>query len=227
MSDYKTTFSQNLFLFRKAFLSGAANDVIIPSACGFVRIGAVGAGGWHGWVNGVGIFGGGSAYAFDKFAVNPNEHLTVQVGDTTHSQDNGDSLGNSIVTRVTGSVVKVLADRGRGGTTGGNKGLASNCTGSVKRDGSDGATTSTSGGGIYNGGASGGDDIDTFPLGFGGRGAQLDMSLATYALAAERGGGGAMTVGLFPGGQPASPATDFPAGAGKVIIEFFRSDPGF
>jgi hypothetical protein len=174
-----------------------AAAVIAPDGSAWVRTSASGAGGFKDNADG---WGGGAAFAFAEEACLPGNTFSVQLGDTQHSRPaTDDNLGDSWVKRGDSSIM-VYADRGRHG---GSPGLASRSTGSITRDG----TAGTSG----QGGASAGDDIDPWSLGFGGQGANPTRP-AWYGA----GGGHVTGFYLYP---------TFPAGDGLVCLEFYQYNP--
>ncbi|HKT53686.1 MAG TPA: hypothetical protein VJP88_04500, partial [Caulobacteraceae bacterium] len=145
---------------RYVFTTPGAFSVTAPAPPDFafgatyIRAGVSAAGGFRdnaaGW-------GGGAAFAFAGEACTPGAVYTGQVGDSQHSRPEADdALGDGWLKRPDSSLL-VYGDRGRWN---GNPGLAANCTGTIKRDGS--AATANAGG------ASAGDDADPYPLGFGG-----------------------------------------------------------
>jgi hypothetical protein len=215
-------FAQRHLISRTYYFTRGVTNITVPAKSAYARLSAVGAGGW---IISTGAFGGGAAFARKKTTVTPGETLAVQVGSILHSESAGDALGDSIVTRVSGSVVLMKAARG----TGTGPGLASSSTGDVKRDGSPGVTIFPSGGGglstASHGGASAGDDADTFPLGFGGRGAIGDIT--GNRRGAARGGGGAYRFVFYTDGGGGGSSWTFPPGDGLVCVEFFDQDPGY
>lgn len=201
------------------------STIVVPSGATITRISLGGAGGWSATPQSG--YGSGAAFARRKTACSGGESFSVQVGDFAYTRDAGSALGDSIVTRVTGSVVLAKAERGHLTTPG----LAANSVGDVTRDGTartagDTAWSSAEAA-SYSGfsitptapGMSAGDDADTFPLGFGGRGAGIHITAAN-------GGGGGFQLALNY--QSGFLITDnFFPGMGRVCLEFFDQDPGY
>lgn len=186
-------------LIQRLYLSepGTAMTVIAPPGTAWVRVSVSPAGGFKDDADG---WGGGGAFAFAQEVCAPAAVFHVQVGDTQHARPAAnDALGDSWVKRADNTTL-VYADRGR---PDGSPGLAANSTGSIVRDGS--AATSS------HGGASAGDDIDPWALGFGGQGANTTRA-AWYGA----GGGHVSGFFLYP---------TFPAGDGRVCLEFYQYDP--
>lgn len=187
--------------------------IVAPAGAAYVRVSMVGAG-----KEKTGSAGDGAAFARSTTSgITPGEGFTVQVGDKASA---GSAAGDSIFTRTTGSVVLTKAKSGQNA----GPGLASGCVGDVKRDGS----AATHSGGEF-GGASAGDDADTFPLGFGGPGASQITELAPggprSTPAARGAGGGTGLIGYFDPGNSYSVTVDSPAGHGEVCVEFFNRNP--
>jgi hypothetical protein len=202
---------------RQFFTNPGTTNIVAPAGAAFIRVSAVGAGGFTAFGAGTGFrFGGGAAFARTLTACAAGDHYDVQVGDIAHTSGAGDALGDSKVTKVVGGAVIVNADRGRG-TGAPNKGLAANCVGDVKRDGSDG-------GAFGPGGSSAGDDADLIQLGFGGPG--IGRSAAE---------GGAREPASYPGAGGASSVfvelgesySGLVPGNGMVCVEFFKTNPGY
>lgn len=172
--------------------------IVAPARAIWIRASANGSGGFR---DGSPGFGGGAAFAFDAETCAPGDAFTVQVGNPEFARTAANTgLGDSWVKRANASLL-VSADRGR---PDGTAGQAANCTGSVTRNGSAGSSVL--------GGASAGDLLDDFPLGFGGRGASATQA-AYYG-----GGGGYNAAGSFP---------LVAAGCGMVCVEFFLRNPGY
>lgn len=185
---------------RYVYTTPGGITVPVPLGSTWLRAGAGGAGGFQDSANG---WGGGAAYAFAGEACAYGSTYTGQVGDSQFSRPAANTnLGDSWVRRPDASIL-TYADRGR---PDGTPGATANCTGSTKRAGS--APTASQGG------ASAGDDADPFPLGFGGRGAS-DTVAAWYG-----GGGGYSSSGAYYFPQ-------FPAGDGRLVLEFYRYNPGY
>lgn len=202
--------SRNL-ISRTFYGTPGVQTITAPAGAGIIRASAVGAGAWR-----TNNFGGGAAFARVKTTCTPAEQFQIQVGDIAHTLDTGDSAGDSVVTRVTGTVVILKAVRAIGAAGG----LSTSCVGDTKRSGS-------STGGTTIGGTSGGDDGDTFALGFGGRGYYQDRFSQKF-LAAAPGGGGAKAYPVYQSfdGSYVIPF-NLPPGNGRVCIEFFKTDPGY
>ncbi len=179
--------------------------IVVPLSSAYARFSAVGAGGYP-----TGSWGAGAAFARTKCPVTPGESINLQVGDIAGTAtDPGLASGDSIVTRVTGSVVLCKADRARAGTPG----SAANCIGDVKRSGLAGFNA---------GGTAAGDEGDPFELGFGGRGAAQLVGSNTGGGQAVHGGGGQRDHDIGYG------VIEFlTAGYGMICAEFFDIDPGY
>jgi len=188
-------------LLGRVFLDAPGGPVAVqaPSGAVFVRAAVSGAGGFP---DDVLRWGGGAAYAFRAEACAPGDVFTAQIGDSQFSRPTADTVAGDSWVKRPNSTVLVYADRGRHS---GTRGLAVNSQGAIRRDGTD-ATADA-------GGPSAGDDADIYPLGFGGKGA--DIALAPYF----GGGGGRST---YPGF-----AWNYPAGDGRVCLEFYRINPGY
>lgn len=184
---------------RKWFKEPGAYNYTVPAGAKYVRAIALGCGGQGG------AWGGGGAYARSRVPVNAGDNLKIQVGTPSSASTPGDSS----VERNDSSVI-CYADRGRGI---GARGLASNCTGDVTRDGSPGMTNA--------GGAPASDASDYGSLGFGGAAA-----IGTATVAADYGGGGHTYQDNDANGNLQNFAA-WGAGTGLVVLEFFDSDPGF
>jgi hypothetical protein len=209
MTTWAQAFNTPNLISRKEYLTQGTTAVVVPAGATFMRISASGAGGWQ-VDDGFSVYGAGAAFARTKTACTAGESLSVQVGNIANTLQGSDTAaGDSKVTRVTGSVILCRADRAHGLTAG----LAANSVGDVKRDGSAGVA--------YTGGVAAGDEADALPLGFGGRGAQW-RDPPTRRQPARGGGGIKDMVLLYTSYQPS-----FPPGAGRVCIEYFRTDPGY
>lgn len=190
-----------------------------PAATAYLRVSLVGAGGWSS--SNPTNRGGGSAFARKKLAATPGAQFSIQVGSIYENLiTSGVSapLADSIVTRVSDSVVIAKAAHGLG-TSVPNKGTAANSIGDTVRDGGDG------GGNGYNTttGFSAGDDADPYPLGFGGAGITPAANNLSTIWAAP-GVGGLYSSPLTPD----STATIYiPAGNGMVCVEWFNKDPPY
>lgn len=188
--------------------------ITAPARAAFIRVSMVGAGGGRSDYT-AGNLGRGAAFARVKTACAPSDQFSLQIGDHAHAMDAGDALGDSICTKVTGSVVICKAIRG----TAAAPGLASGCVGDVKRNGS----------GInFNGlgGASGTDETDTYGLGFGGGETGLGGGNGGASnIAAGPGGGGGQYIAYQSGGYVWVGVT--PNGDGLICVQFFASDPGY
>jgi hypothetical protein len=184
---------------RKWFKEPGAYNFTVPAGAKYVRAIALGCGGQGG------NWGGGGAYARSRVPVTAGDNLKVQVGTPNTSSTPGDSW----VERNDGSVI-CYADRGRGI---GTRGLASNCTGDVVRDGNPGLSNA--------GGAPASDAADFGALGFGGAAAHADFSVN-----ADYGGGGH----TYQDNDETGTLQNFAAwgaGTGVVVLEFFDIDPGY
>lgn len=195
---HSSLFSTGYPLIQRVWVPVGALLVMAPAGSAWVRASAGGAGGFKddaaGW-------GGGGAFAFAAEPCLAGDSFHCQTGDTQFTRTSSNTVsGDTWVKRGDLSVL-VYADRGR---PNGTAGASANCTGAITRSGVAGGTTQ--------GGSSAGDDADTYPLGFGGRG-------ASSALAAFYGGGGGYEAGHdFP---------TFPAGSGRLCLEFYSSNPGY
>jgi hypothetical protein len=162
--------------------------------------------------------GGGAAFARTKLTnIVDSDTFSYQVGNPKFSFDAGSSQGDSIVTRVTGSVVVNKAARGTGVIYSGQQyigtpGVAANCIGDIKRDGNVGSLA------LLQGGMSGGDLDDPHSYGFGGRGARVGRYPA-----AGPGGGGIHYIGYDDAGHTKA----FYPGAGLICFDFWTKDPGW
>lgn len=211
MTLWSDLFKKEHLISRQIFNVPGSTTINAPSNAAYIRVSMVGAGGAAAFSNAG--FGDGAAFARVTTPCAAGAQFTVQVGDPAHSHTGtaDDSLGDSIVTRLSDSVVICKAERGHG--TG--PGLAVNSVGDVKRDGSSSPDRSK------NGGASAGDDSDTYSLGFGGRGGGFNKTTNGFTDGPGPGGGGAYTFYSF------SPNTwTIPSGAGRVIVDFYDQDPG-
>lgn len=227
MTLWSELFGDENLVSRRAYVVPGVQDITVPAGATVMRVSMVGAGGATGTGGGGSdnaVFGGGAAFAHYKGSVTPGETLSVQVGDPAHTLGsvnvNGDALGDSKLTRVTGAVVLCKADRGRG-TNSNSKGLASNSIGTITRDGVNGNNRT--------GGASGSDDADPYPLGVGGAGATAGFYGVLQHITAGPGGGGCQLYALYvaEGGSGYTVTNRAKAGKGLVVIEFFRTDPGY
>lgn len=202
MTFWSELFRERHLISRTFYGVPGTQTITAPAKAAYIRVSGVGAGGSK--TNG---FGYGAAFARTKTTCAPGDQYSVQVGDIAHSLDAGDAAGDSKVTKVSGSVVIMKAERGKGTAAG----SSANCTGDVKRSGS-----APSG---NTGGAAAGDDADPFPLGFGGRG-------GAALLGPMPGGGGAKNYAEYSSGAYTFPWT-IPAGGGRLCVEFFDQDPGY
>jgi hypothetical protein len=214
---YTTLFYTKHLISRTFYYAPGAQDITVPPGAAFVRISGVGAGAWG--VSALGNWGGGAAFSRMKTTCTPGETFHLQVGDTAHTLGVvNDSAGDTSCIRATGSVVLMRADRARNSSP--YYGQAANSVGDVKRDGAaplyTGPPTPI---GYGQGGDAAGDDADTYPLGFGGRGA---MHGGIWQ--AARGGGGGYQISLP---QPTGQTANYAAGNGLLCLEFFDQDPGY
>jgi hypothetical protein len=204
MTSWTEAFNVPNLISRKFYSAPGTQTIAAPALAGIIRISLVGAGGWD-----TNTYGGGAAFARKKSTATPAETFSLQIGDPLHSIGAGDALGDSKVTRVTGSVLLAKAERGKAPT----RGLAANSVGDVVRDGVDG---------VYAvGGAPGGDSGDANPLGFGGRGVFWH---AYPQLQPSHGGGGCKAEAII---YTSGMIQDECPGAGRICIEFFKIDPGY
>jgi hypothetical protein len=167
-------------------------------------------------------WGGGAAFARVQDVCVGGEQFSVQVGDIAHSSGAGDGAGDSKLTRVTGTVVILKAERGKG-VAAPNKGLAANSVGDVKRDGVDGSTGVNS-----TGGAAGSDAADTYQLGFNAAGmsGQTAIDGARLPQAGPGGGGAADIRPDYTGNGPVVGTWTYPPGPGGLCLEFYLKNPG-
>lgn len=186
---------------RTVFTTPGGVVIPVPLGATWIRAAAGGCGGFQDTV--ADQFGGGGAFALAQEACAYGATFIGQVGDSQYARPSANTtLGDSWIRRPDTSIL-TYADRGR---PDGTPGQVANCTGSVKRAGS----APTSG----QGGASGGDDVDPYPLGFGGRGASVQVA-AWFG-----GGGGNTSSSSFP--SPLIPAAD-----GRLVVEFYLVNPGY
>ncbi len=202
MTLYSVLFADDAILVgRKYFKTPGQVNYTVPAGATVCRAVLTAAGGQgENW-------GGSAALVKEKFGVTPGENLKLQVGDTQTAT----TLGDSWIKRNDGTLI-AYADRGRGNT---NKGLASNSTGAVRRDGANGVDATPAGG------LAPSDGSDTAPLGFGGLGSD-----GLTAPPADFGGGGHNTPQTDPGGVFFG-YSRFLAGTGLICLEFFDIDPGY
>lgn len=195
--------------------------ITVPAGAAYMRVSGVGAGGWNSAMPA--LPGGGAAFSRLKTAVTPAATYTLKVGDAQHtysSSGSGDSQGDSSLTRDSDSTVIWKAARGKGGGSS-SHGLASDCIGDTKRDGF------AEDGGIK-GGASGGDDADPYPLGFGGRGVDGgSVRGRSQPYAPAPGAGGIWGFVAYDNLAGYAISQVMAAGNGRVCIEFFNADPGY
>lgn len=216
MTTWSELHDNRSLISRKFFSVAGTQTITAPAGSAYIRASAVGAGGYYDNGAGGNLFGGGAAFARVKTTCAPADQFSVQVGDIVHAIGAGDAAGDSKVTKVSGSVVILKAERGKG-TASPNKGLASNSTGDVKRDGENG--------GVQIGGASGSDSADTIQLGFGGRPTtSLSVNTGHSYPAAGPGGGGSKANRAILGQDQ---LWNFVPGPGLVCVEFFKTDPGY
>lgn len=212
MTLWSDLFKKEHLISRQFFDAPGSTTINAPANAAYIRVSMVGAGGAAEFSNAG--FGDGAAFARVTMPCAALAQFTVQVGDPAHAHTGtaDDSLGDSIVTRLSDSVVICKAERGHGNSPG----LAINSVGDIKRDGSSSPDRSK------NGGASAGDAGDTYEMGFGGRGAGWTSSGDTgFVNGPGPGGGGAYSFYSF------SPNTwTIPSGAGRVIVDFYDQDPG-
>ena len=219
MTSWTDLHARRQLLSQKWYGAPGVQVITAPAGAAYIRASAVGAGGWDtGHTGAPGVDGGspgwGAAFARVKAACTPGEQFSLQVGDVLHTMGAGTTAGDTTLTRVTGGAVILKAERGKATAAG----LAANSIGDTKRSGSapSGAGTAAIGG------ASGGDDADTFPLGFGGRGGQRFLSAA-------RGGGGIndmLVYHAFPGGLDYVLYLKILPGNGLMCVQFFNQNPG-
>lgn len=215
MTLWSDLFNSRHLLSRTFYGTPGGPQIAAPARAAFIRVSMVGAGGWGSEPQTVPSAGGqpgyGAAFARVKTTTTPGELFDLQIGGVVGTHDAGGSPGDSSCTRHVGGTVICKAARGTA-TAAGN---SANCVGDTRRSGS----APTSSGGVRVAGFSAGDDADTFPLGFGGRG-------ASQFLAAAPGGGGWKNMKVY-----ASPDgsyelfMDFPPGNGRICVEFFDQDP--
>lgn len=188
--------------------------VTAPPKAAFVRSSMVGAGGWDSAGPTIpsagGVFGYGAAFARVKATCTPGEGFDLNVGGILFTHDAGNAGGDSSLARHIGGTVICKAARG----TSTAAGAVVDCIGDTKRAGFAPAPVA----GQPTGGSSGSDDADTFPLGFGGRG-------ASPFLAAAPGGGGCKNWKAYFDGASYELFFDLPPGNGRVCLEFFDQDP--
>ena len=214
MTLWSDLFLHRHLLSRVFYGTPGVQTITAPANATFVRVSMVGAGGWDSntGTGPGGVNGAGAAFARVKTTCTAGESFSIQIGDIAHSKNAGDALGDSKFTRVTGSVLLCSAARGTS-TAPGN---ASTCTGDTKRTGGAAAGTLC--------GPSAGDDVDTFPLGFGGRGAKSTDRASD--LAAAPGGGGSSRNQVYQSADLTySVYLTYPPGNGRICVEFFDQDP--
>lgn len=211
MTLWSDLFNSRHMLSRRFYGTPGAVTITAPPKSGYIRVSMVGAGGWGSEpASGAGgVFGYGAAFARTKVPCAAGDQFTLDIGDINHSRDAGDSAGDSKCTKVVGAVVICKAERGSRTAAG----SSANSVGDTKRSGLGPVPFA----GNFQAGASAGDDADTFPLGFGGRGA------ARY-LAAAAGGGGCNNNLRYEAGAYQVFFTLQP-GNGRICVEFFDQDP--
>lgn len=212
MTLWSDLFKHEHLISRQMFNVPGTTTINAPSNAAYIRVSMVGAGGAAAFENAG--WGDGAAFARVTTPCSPGAQFSVQVGDPAHAHTgtSDTSLGDSIVTRVADSVVICKAERGHG--TG--PGLAANSVGDIKRDGSSSPDRTK------NGGASAGDDGDTYALGFGGRGGGYSKTGDTGFVNGPGPGGG----GAYNYASAAGNTWTTPSGTGRVIVEFYDQDPG-
>lgn len=210
MTRWSDLFNQRHLISRAFFTTPGTTTITAPSNAAYVRVSAVGAGGTS--TTQQRTFGGGAAFARATLPCTPGTQFSVQVGDPFSASGVGNANGDSKVTRVNDSVV--ICQAARGGNT---QGLASNCIGDIKRDGSPAPDPSS------HAGDSAGDDGDTYALGFGGRGAKWNTIVPGWTDGAGPGGGGA---GSFLTFNTTDNNWSLAGGNGRVCVEFYDQNPG-
>lgn len=208
MTNSSVLFAQEPLLLRRIFYSEPGFFTINAIAgAKFVRATALGCGGQgENW-------GGGGALARSRFPILVDEEAyEIRVGNTSTAS----ILGDSFVRRIGGPYL-VYADRGRGNGTGGK---AANSIGDVKIDGQN----STSQTGV--GGSPATDDAQYSPVGIGGVGYRNPINYYFGNLPSDFGGGGLLTYSYYNSGEIAG-TVGYPAGYGRVVMEYFNIDPGY
>jgi hypothetical protein len=209
MTTWSSLFPQNARLVaRNWYRSSATYNLVVPARVTWGRMLAVSCGG-----QGATVPGSGGAFARARVRLIPGETLTVFVGQVGTSGPNGDSWVNR--GGLTGQTL-VHADRGKGGD------------GSFAAGGSASSPPSFGdsivGGQASNGspaGQSGGDELDTFPLGFGGHRYSVETESGEHGGA----GWGSITevLGFYADSSPI--VLGRPGGYGKVCVEFWIGKP--
>lgn len=200
--------SRKHLISRKYYGVAGIQTITAPALAAYIRASMVGAGGW----GAAAVKGYGAAFARVKTTCTPGEQFSAQVGDVVHTNASGvnstadDTLGDSILKRVIGSVVICKAERGHNTAAG----AVSNCVGDTKRAGGAPLVTQQCG-------TAAGDDADAFPLGFGGPGAVFGPGDYLTHSAAVPGGGGVYL--------PIDSVLSYPPGHGLICVEFFNRDP--
>lgn len=187
-----------------------AYTITAPASAAFIRASLVG-GGAH---------LAGAAFARTKAVATPGETFNLVVGNCA-TVYNG-AAGNTVLTRNTGSVIICRAD-------GAEAGVAGTVAGSIG-DTTRAGTVGSAAGAFKFAGQSGGDDLDPYPLGYGGGGAYLEATSVADSgnrwLAAYWGAGGLLnTTGYVNADGPI--AVNIWPGQGRATVEFFSSDPGY
>lgn len=159
------------------------------------------------------LIGGGAQHASAAFArvkttAAAAELFTLSVGGVGE---------NTVLTRNTGSVIICRAD----GAEVGVAGTVAASIGDTKRAGSAVAPYDAPG-----------DDVDDFPLGFGGGGAFVDAGPTGNVdgfdwRAAFAGAGGDAKTSIIAGNPFEQATFTMPGGQGRACLEFFVSDPGY
>lgn len=250
MTTWTELYSSAESIDRKWYLNTSTTGASVYTAVAPVNakcciISACGAGGWRDLSLGPEsqYGGGGAAFAKTKLLdITGGETFSVQVGSPRGTSVEGNSQGDSVVTRNASSAVVCKAARGtgiivhnpsQGIYNGCAPGLAEDCIGDIKRSGTHGtnimrppAMTLAVG---LRGGNSGGDSDDIYNVGFGGRGVYVGVGAPTTQQygrypAAGYGGGGCRFYASLQNIYN-TPMYKLLPGAGRVCIEWFTKDP--
>lgn len=235
VSSYTETYDERFLLSRASYgVAGVGIAVVAPGGASVIRVSLVGAGGTEDGrsdPSGGNRWSGGAAFARRKTTCSSGEGFTLQVGDPNYTANAGNALGDSIVVRNTGSVVIAKAERGYGAGNTPNYGRASASVGDVTRDGEPGVMgpftfdddQAFALASYAYGGASGSDLADDFGVGVGGRRAKIRLGGCE--------GSGGLGNGIYNASDLVIPRlyqkVTVPAGAGRIVVEFFSADPGY
>lgn len=207
MTLWSTIFPGELLISRAVYPYQVASYAITaPAGATIIRASMVGGGAKL----------AGAAFARVKAACTPGEAFTLQIGVGASTSNGTGNGGDTILTRNTGSVIIARAD----GAEPNVAGSVAGSIGDVKRAGTVSALA-------YEGGASAGDDADTYPLGYGGLGAYVFALPGNDWRYPYPGAGGVFQRAVGTNSNGSTHLVHVPAGHGRATVEFFRADPGY